>query len=106
MKNKRSKLELIGHVGVDSGQLMLCDPCYINSEWRKNEYGDDVGPGDFSYAGICSGTSQHEPVQLDYRAGHHGVGVAFPSGYGDGFYPVYAKRDKEGRIIEVTVKMG
>jgi len=32
--------KLIGHVGVDSGQLLLCDPCYIDSEWRKEEFQD------------------------------------------------------------------
>jgi len=27
----------LGEVGVDSGQLMICDPCYIASEWRDNQ---------------------------------------------------------------------
>jgi hypothetical protein len=27
----------IGVVGVDSGQLLICDPCYIDSEWEKEE---------------------------------------------------------------------
>ena len=26
----------IGEVGVDSGQILICDPCYIDSQW-KNE---------------------------------------------------------------------
>ena len=33
-------VELIGHVGVDSGQLLLCDPCYIDSEWEKEDFED------------------------------------------------------------------
>ena len=32
--------EIIGHVGVDSGQLLLCDPCYIDSEWREEPFQD------------------------------------------------------------------
>lgn len=28
----------IGRVGVDSGQLMICDPCYIDSEWEKEDF--------------------------------------------------------------------
>jgi hypothetical protein len=32
--------KLIGYVGVDSGQLMICDPCYIDSEWIKEPFGD------------------------------------------------------------------
>lgn len=34
------ELRLIGHVGVDSGQLLLCDPCYIDSEWKKEDFED------------------------------------------------------------------
>ena len=34
------KIELIGEVGVDSGQLLLCDPCYIDSQWEKEEFED------------------------------------------------------------------
>ena len=32
--------QLIGHVGVDSGQLLLCDPCYIDSQWEKEGFTD------------------------------------------------------------------
>ena len=28
----------IGEVGVDSGQLVICDPCYIDSEWDIEEF--------------------------------------------------------------------
>jgi hypothetical protein len=40
------KLEwkLIGHCGVDSGQLLICDPCYIESEWKES--GDNPVPRD------------------------------------------------------------
>jgi len=31
---------LIGEVGVDSGQLLLCDPCYIDSQWKKEDFQD------------------------------------------------------------------
>ena len=34
------KVELIGQVGVDSGQLLLCDPCYIDSEWEQEDFLD------------------------------------------------------------------
>jgi len=30
--------EQIGVVGVDSGMLTVCDPCYIDSEWKKEEF--------------------------------------------------------------------
>ena len=30
--------KLIGYAGVDSGQILICDPCYIDSEWKKEEF--------------------------------------------------------------------
>lgn len=32
----------IGEVGVDSGQLMITDPCYINSEWDPDDEFQDI----------------------------------------------------------------
>jgi len=32
--------KLLGFVGVDSGQLMICDPCYIKSEWKDKKFRD------------------------------------------------------------------
>jgi len=32
------KWELIGHCYVDSGQLMICDPCYVDSHWENKDY--------------------------------------------------------------------
>jgi hypothetical protein len=28
----------IGFVGVDSGQLLITDPCYIDSEWKHEDF--------------------------------------------------------------------
>lgn len=36
-KDLTMKRKLIGQVGVDSGQLMVIDPCYISSEWKNDE---------------------------------------------------------------------
>ena len=45
----KNKLELVGHVGVDSGQVLIVDPCYISqwvpeSETNRGEFwgGDKV----------------------------------------------------------------
>jgi hypothetical protein len=32
--------KLLGYVGVDSGQLIITDPCYIDSEWQHKEFQD------------------------------------------------------------------
>lgn len=37
-KSKGSRWVDLGEVGVDSGQLLITDPCYIDSEWQKKEF--------------------------------------------------------------------
>lgn len=34
------EIEEIGSVAVDSGQLMITDPCYVDSEWEKEKFED------------------------------------------------------------------
>jgi hypothetical protein len=34
-------VEHLGNVGVDSGQLLITDPCYIDSEWQDAPYQDN-----------------------------------------------------------------
>jgi hypothetical protein len=157
--------EKVGVVGVDSGQLMVCDPCYIDGEWKRDQeppghdvyilnangrkkfpklkrwrwqfgyHGSsgsyaDVQPElgmsindacatglleevvrqpsrEFSYKGACdvSRCSGSGFGQLEFPAGHAGAGVAFSSGYGDGVYDVFARRNRAGRIVEVRVVM-
>lgn len=48
------KRQQIGIVGVDSGQLVICDPCYIDSEWdSRDEYERDQ-IFDVDYNGLTS----------------------------------------------------
>jgi len=37
--NAPGRWECIGEVGVDSGQLLITDPCYINSQWKNEDNG-------------------------------------------------------------------
>lgn len=93
---------LLGKAGVDSGQLLVCDPCYIDSIWKKEDFDQKEGgePKDkFSYNAVCKRTLKPD------GGGQVNVGVAFGSGYGDGVYPVYGRKDREGRIVEVRIFM-
>jgi len=93
-------LEHIGNFGVDSGQAMVGDPCYLD-QWKTNE-GDEWNLegkiGQYSYHGASATT-------IDNQAGELGGGlaVAFNTGYGDGVYPVYAKFDEDGRITKIVI---
>lgn len=109
----------LGVVGVDSGQLIVVDPCYIDSEWKdeKLEFEADGtvnAKNNFSYPAVCQrtlGPQNGEEIkensgQLNYKIGHPGIAVAFPSGYGDGCYPVYGTFNDEGRCVKVEIDCG
>lgn len=101
---------LIGLVGVDSGQLLLTDPCYL-SDFESDNYtgtpteANSNGLFPYSYSGACAATlSTRMAGGLAFRLGHEGAGVAFSTGWGDGLYPVYVTYSDEGRIASVEVR--
>lgn len=96
-------IKKIGVVGVDSGQILITDPCYIGSQWKDSDF--DAGKkGEYSYGGACKATMSDKGAgQLNYELGHAGAGVAACSGYGDGCYPVYAQYNGEGRIARILI---
>lgn len=90
------KRELIGRCGVDSGQIMITDPCYV--------IGDEFNDAD--YEKVCELTlSQDGAGALPFAAGHEGKAVVSSSGIGDGFYPVYATYSDEGMWGERIMKL-
>ena len=109
-------LVYLGEVGVDSGQLMVTDPCYIASEWIDEPF-DMYGPAEssemvsersvlmrYSYDG-ASQASMRGGGELAFRLGHAGAGVAFPTAWGDGGYPVYAEKHN-GHTVRVFINVG
>ena len=87
-------MELIGHIGVDSGQMMLCDPCYIEGLWGdENDFDHEASSRekpvntDFSYRGACETTLSK--AKAGVLAG--GTGAVCATGFGDGSYPVYVE---------------
>jgi hypothetical protein len=110
MSKTKTKLrtELIGHCAVDSGQLMITDPSYVGYFDQTAEFGSPVPEGHFSYAGACNRTlADGHNGQMNFPAGHAGVGVVSRTGLGDGYYPVYATfADIDGwgeRVVKLEV---
>jgi len=90
----------IGSFGVDSGQAIIGDPCYMR-DWVDEDSDFDTYPqkgGEFSYLGACEATLTKGHGELGF-----GKAVAFTTGYGDGVYPVFAEKNEEGRIVRITV---
>lgn len=85
--------KLIGHIGVDSGQVMIVDPCYVIDDKDKYEH-------------ICEVTLSDEqggPV-LPNVPNNAMLAVAHSTRDGDGVFPVYAECDKDGRILSLRVE--
>jgi hypothetical protein len=98
------EIKYIGSIAVDSGQALIGDPCYLE-EWKPwesdkiafDEHHNKVG--EYGYLGACNATLTNNYGELGL-----GSAVVFNTGWGDGSYPVYAKLNNDGMVMEVTVK--
>lgn len=89
----------VGEVGVDAGLLMVGDPCYIGEKSHPAQMGLDK-----FHTEVLEPQIDEDAIQLHFDRGHAGLGVIVPTGFGDGVYPVYIRRDKAtGRVAEVKV---
>ena len=89
--------KLIGYCAVDSGQIMISDPCYS----LDGEYGDTSTP----YGKCCEITTQAEQAQGEVIIkGTGGSAVVSSTATGDGSYPVYATYTKGGQIKSLTIE--
>ena len=83
--------KLIGHCGVDSGQIVLIDPCYV---W-DDDYDMGDTPTGLPYDKACR-------LTLDKGYGELEGGVVTRTAWGDGKYPVYAQMDGN-TVTSVTI---
>lgn len=91
--------DLIGTIGVDSGQMMVGDPCYLD-RWGGHEFTSHGKAPDGAYAptrsydydGACTATCSKDSVGIL----GNGLAAVSSTGYGDGAYGVYVKRSDEG----------
>ena len=82
----------IGEVGVDSGTLMVGDPCYFIGERASikekcetwSQACEDI---------FCAEGSFSKDKGLDI----YSLGVAVNTSHGDGVYPVYLETTKSGK---------
>jgi hypothetical protein len=89
----------IGNFGVDAGICWIGDPCYIlHTDKPPKTIGKD-------WSEFCELTLEEDyPLykSFNYDMGHEGLGVCVSTGWGDGFYPVYA-RILNGRIMQIFI---
>jgi hypothetical protein len=78
----QSDKELVGVVAVDSGCIVIGDPCYVDiAQPAEQEIFSSGGGGQI---GLC---------------------VAAPSFGGDGIFPVYAQRGSDGNLETLTIHL-
>ena len=90
-----------GSVGVDSGQIMIVDPCYIRNNFDNHDgsqkWEPSVYKGQLNYQGVSATT-------IAEGFGQAGEAVATTSGYGDGVYPVEVRLNEDNRVMELRIK--
>lgn len=83
----------IGKATIDSGKLLLVDPCYL-ADWNADQCAGEERPADFSYSGACA--NRDGPLQGP------GYQVAINVGTGgDGTVPVYL--DESDGVTRVVI---
>jgi hypothetical protein len=89
-----SEWQKIGDCAVDSGQIIIVDPCYVIPDRGEN-------PPEVVYEDILDTWDYKKRPPQRYTP--FKMGVIVSSGYGDGYYPVYAKFNSEGRLLKAMI---
>jgi hypothetical protein len=83
-----AKRVLVGYVGVDSGTIMIVDPCYVipDKDWEK-------------FCGqIPLDVDEAEGAPVCLPGEKRPTAVAGSTRDGDGVFPVFAKYGKDGQL--------
>ena len=93
---KKSNWKRVGTIGVDSGQMMLVDPCYVLNDSRH----DDVGADYKDLLDAYEDDYSRETLEFSN-------GIVSSTGFGDGSYDVFIKTSDEGdwgvRVAEMKI---
>ena len=112
--------EHVGQIGVDAGLCMVGDPSYVLH--RGKEVGDTKGcpvsplSPEFGrhWHDFCDKVASRvhgdqlfdfkgTPLPPGFAQVGNGFAVVTSTGFGDGVYPVYVRKDVEGRVEAVKV---
>ena len=100
---QNTKTVKVGGVSVDSGQVIIVDPCYImDGEYDEAPVHDPKDHKVASYGHPCKVTLSDERCG-EFPVKGYATAVASSSGYGDGHYPVYGDMDEDGRVVALHI---
>lgn len=97
-KSKRAQRVLVGSVAIDSGHLLLVDPCYLD-DWEKRR--------SFRYKAVQAATLRPPwfgELRVVGKKAPECTAVAVGTPDGDGCYPVFAEYT-DGRLVGISVRL-
>jgi hypothetical protein len=97
-----AKWEQVGIAGVDAGLIWIGDPCYCVTP----DAGEHPAKTWSEFVGKLREDVKDEnrgAKQWNYSMGHPGLGVSISRFGGDGTYPVFVKRNANGRVLEAKI---
>ena len=98
---KKTTNKIIGYCTVDSGQLIIVDPCYLKNQ-VDGEFYPDINNNHYSE---CCNITLNNPN----KAGKITIsqpaekGVVTQTKNGDRIYPIKAHYNKENTITKITI---
>ncbi len=120
------KREYVGSIGVDSGSVMIVDPCYFNDPMRwnpklisemaiQNEKEGNIRMASNSRRIAKEKTELQNIVQnwnnfcadsakANFEAREYAGGIISPTRNGDGEYSVYVTKDKDGNVKKMEIE--
>ena len=94
-------LQDVGEVSVDSGTLLICDPCYLRSHGLTEEALEEISQVTLGEPRKMCGPAVNTKFVGSEK--QFPLGFVTTTGYGDGGYKVYVEKTAEGHIKSVTV---
>ena len=108
MEKEEKRVLYIGEIGVDSGQILMTDPCYVLQE---EDYHKDIraklwkkATTEIDEKNIQDWVNSEIPTVLINTFRMSGLGVIVRTG-SDGGFPAYAELNDAGEIVNITIKL-
>ena len=102
-----TKWELVGTCGVDSGQIIVVDPCYVipdESDLKRFKESGNYDEVDATYEELLKERDRPNSHNLTDA---FKFGIVTNTGFGDGEYKVYIKKEDQGvwgvRVSELKI---
>ena len=90
----------VGKVAVDSGMIWIGDPCYVIHTEPEESY-KGLGKDWHEFCKLM-GSKSHK--QFAFKQGNSGLGICVGGFGGDGKFPVFVEKDKNGLVKSVTIQ--